>query len=116
MNAMFRGWVVVAALWAQPLAALAAIAPLPPIPDTLPTDQFAVDNPFSDGPDVSDDKAWLAPVKDAADDPAPSTPASTETTGPPLEGPPTPLPPLERLSSGGKRSPRPTTASPSRST
>jgi type IV pilus assembly protein PilQ len=79
-----------------PLAAAAGIAPLPPIPDTLPTDQFAVDNPFSETSTVTEDRAWLAPAKDAA----PSVSPVAEATDLPLEGPPTPMPPLERLSSG----------------
>jgi type IV pilus assembly protein PilQ len=94
-----------ASLLMPSLAAIAGSAPLPPIPDILPTDQFAVENPFSDASAGSEDTGWLAPAKEAAKDQAPSVSATTEATEPPLEGPPTPLPPLERLSSGSQTQP-----------
>jgi type IV pilus assembly protein PilQ len=96
---------LMATLLMPPLAAIAGIAPLPPIPDTLPTDQFAVENPFPDASAANEDNAWLSPAKDPAKDPAPSASTTTEATEPPLEGPPTPLPPLERLSSGAQTKP-----------
>ncbi|WP_244816008.1 type IV pilus secretin PilQ [Caballeronia sp. Lep1P3] len=62
----------------------APVPPLPPLPasaDTLPTDQFAIDTS-------------TPPASAAPSTPAAQPAASTES----LEGPPVPLPPLERLS------------------
>jgi type IV pilus assembly protein PilQ len=86
------------------LTSHAAIPPLPPLPEpfpeTLPTDQFAVEVPeavVAQAPD--DDTAWLAPATTSAT-PATSVPVATVDANPPLEGPPTPLPPIERMSRG----------------
>jgi type IV pilus assembly protein PilQ len=83
------------------LAVDAAIPPLPPLPETfpgtLPTDQFAVESPpevVAQAPD--EDTSWLAPVKA----PVTPAPAAAPDATPPLEGPPTPLPPVERMSRG----------------
>src|SRR6202020_664272 len=76
----------------RPLATAAAIPPLPPLPDTLPTDQFAIEMPPEVGPSPDSDTAWLAPAQTVA-----PSPAIVESP-PPLEGPPTPLAPLQRLS------------------
>jgi type IV pilus assembly protein PilQ len=99
-----RALALCALLLCRAVAAQNAVPPLPPIPDTLPTDQFAVDTSVPPMPAVSGaespagpDSAWLAP----ADKPS-QTAAAPET--PALEGPPVPLPPVERLSkaeSGG---------------
>jgi type IV pilus assembly protein PilQ len=84
------------------VTAHAAIAPLPPLPEpfpeTLPTDQFAVEVPeavVAQAPD--DDTAWLAPATTAATSVTSASVATPDAT-PPLEGPPTPLPPIERMS------------------
>jgi type IV pilus assembly protein PilQ len=79
----------------------AAIPPLPPLPEpfpeTLPTDQFAVEDPAAVVAQTPDDgSAWLAPATTSA----PSAPLATPDATPPLEGPPTPLPPIERMSRG----------------
>jgi type IV pilus assembly protein PilQ len=87
-------WMLMAAMLIPPPVAVAGIAPLPPIPDTLPTDQFAVENPFAEASVANEGNGWLAPAKDSVPGVAPAAEASE----PPLEGPPTPLPPLERLS------------------
>src|SRR5471030_1382455 len=87
---------IATALLLRTVTAHAAIAPLPPLPEpfpeTLPTDQFAVEVPeatVAQAPD--EDAAWQAPVTTPAPAPGPdATPA--------LEGPPTPLPPVERMS------------------
>lgn len=76
-------------------SASADIPLLPPLPDTLPTDQFAVDiPPVVAAMPVPDDDAWLIPGLIPASSP---TPVSIVDTTPPLEGSPTPLPPLQRL-------------------
>ncbi|KIG08356.1 type II/III secretion system protein [Caballeronia concitans] len=67
----------------------APVAPFPPLPaslDTLPTDQFAIDTtvpPVSPTPSASQTASAEKPAPDTAE---------------PLEGPPVPLPELERLS------------------
>lgn len=90
-----------AILLCHTLTTQSAVPPLPPLPDTLPTDQFAVDTsvppvptlPALDAADgATQDSAWLAPMEK----PAAPTPAADAI--PALEGPPVPLPPLERLS------------------
>ena len=93
------------------LTAHAEIPPLPPLPqpfpETLPTDQFAVEVPaavVAQAPD--DDTAWLTPAATPATmsatsaTSATSPPAATPDAAPVLEGPPTPLPPIERMSRG----------------
>lgn len=88
-----------ALLLCRALAAESAVPPLPPLPDTLPTDQFAVDTSVPPVPAVAlpepadaaaQDSGWVAPAEKAA--------APAPDTAPALEGPPVPLPPLERLS------------------
>src|SRR5216684_3104890 len=83
------------------LAVDAAIPPLPPLPETfpetLPTDQFAVESPpevVVQAPD--EDTSWLTPVKTLVT----PAPAAVPDATPPLEGPPTPFPPIERMSRG----------------
>jgi type IV pilus assembly protein PilQ len=98
-------WSVAASLL-HASAVFADIAPLPPLPEsmpesmpeTLPTDQFAVDSPLPPVPTLDQDNAWLTPAKEPAE--KPPAPASSEPAEAALEGPPTPLPPIERLSSG----------------
>ncbi len=67
----------------------APVAPLPPLPaslDTLPTDQFAIDTTVPPVSPASSASQAANAEKPAAD------------TAEPLEGPPVPLPELERLS------------------
>ncbi|SAL63157.1 type II/III secretion system protein [Caballeronia udeis] len=95
---------IAAALLLGAVTTHASTPPLPPLPEpfpeTLSTDQFAVEVPPAVVVQASDeDTAWLAPVATSATAAA-STPAATPDAGPPLEGPPTPLPPIERMSRG----------------
>jgi type IV pilus assembly protein PilQ len=92
---------IATALLLGAVTAHAAIPPLPPLPEpfteTLPTDQFAVEVPagvVTQAPD--DDTAWLAPATTST---TPAPVAAPDVT-PALEGPPTPLPPVERMSRG----------------
>jgi type IV pilus assembly protein PilQ len=99
-------WGIAAILLLQAFAVGAAIAPLPPLPAnfplTLPTDQFAEDTSAAVSAEAAADPsedggAWLAPAKAPAPAATTSTTATTDTSAP-LEGPPTPLPPVERMS------------------
>jgi type IV pilus assembly protein PilQ len=102
-------WSSASILLLQSFGVGAAIAPLPPLPAnfplTLPTDQFAEDTSAEVPAQVTaepseDDAAWLTPARPAAS----AAPAATGSASPtadaalPLEGPPTPLPPVERMS------------------
>ncbi len=78
----------------------AAVPPLPPLPDMLPTDQFAP-NPLYAEPAPSaatppdDDSAWTTPPSIAPTPVAVAVPTEAE---PALEGSLVPLPPVQRLS------------------
>nr|WP_236873405.1 type IV pilus secretin PilQ [Burkholderia sp. PAMC 26561] len=95
-------WSSASILLLQSACVDAAIAPLPPLPAsfplTLPTDQFAEDTSADVPAEPSgEDGAWVAPAKAAAPAGLTATPATADAA-PPLEGPPTPLPPMERMS------------------
>jgi type IV pilus assembly protein PilQ len=95
---------IATALLLRAMTAHAAIPPLPPLPEpfpeTLPTDQFAVEVPAAVAVQVPDeDTAWLTPASTSATS-ATSAPVTTPDAAPALEGPPTPLPPIERMSHG----------------
>ncbi|MEA3116521.1 MAG: type pilus assembly protein PilQ, partial [Caballeronia sp.] len=95
---------IATALLLGAMTAHAAIPPLPPLPEpfpeTLPTDQFAVEVPAAVAVQVPDeDTAWLTPASTSATS-ATSAPVTTPDAAPALEGPPTPLPPIERMSHG----------------
>jgi type IV pilus assembly protein PilQ len=83
----------------------------PPLPDTLPTDQFAVDTsvsfapPEPDSTTTSDSRAVAAAGE--PESPAQKAPAVTEPVS--LEGPPVPLPPRERLSGSASGDGKPIT-------
>ena len=92
---------IATALLLGAMTAHAAIPPLPPLPEpfpeTLPTDQFAVEVPAAVAVQVPDeDTAWLTPASTTAT----PAPVATPDATPALEGPPTPLPPVERMSRG----------------
>src|SRR6476646_10804701 len=65
MKTRRRTLAIAAVLLCRALAAESAVPPLPPLPDTLPTDQFAVDTtvPVAASTEPSDaaaqDSAWL---------------------------------------------------------
>ncbi len=95
-------WSSASILLLQSACVDAAIAPLPPLPAsfplTLPTDQFAEDTSADVPAEPSgEDGAWVAPATAAAPAGLTATPATADAA-PPLEGPPTPLPPMERMS------------------
>src|SRR5258708_13141468 len=87
---------IATALLLRAMTAHAAIPPLPPLPEpfpeTLPTDQFAVEVPAAVAVQVPDeDTPWLTPASTSATS-APPPPLPTPHPPPPLERPPTPPP------------------------
>jgi type IV pilus assembly protein PilQ len=90
MKTRRRTLAIAAVLLCRALAAESAVRPLPPLPDTLPTDQFAVDTtvPVAASTEPSDaaaqDSAWLAPAEKPAEKPA-VTNAPAADAAPPLQ-------------------------------